>query len=211
VDTIVRPPDTGGTAAIVPPRRWLRVVILAVVGTVAALATLGSIWIANYAPLVQGSTGFGTLRRDVKEVDVDAFDMRGTGFTVPTGRTATFRYRFSILNEGPVAVRIDSVGTPLGEDGSLRRAIRVVPDLWADDGGTGPPREEPWHPFTLPSGGEAVVVMEAAYDGRCISRGESIGWYWEPVSFSIFGISRNDIIESGVEVRFIGDGSCGTS
>jgi hypothetical protein len=183
-------------------------VALAVGSVLVVGLAVGSIWIANYEPLVQGSLGFGTLRRDVKEVDVDAFDMRGTVFTVPTGRTATFRYRFSILNGGPVAVKINDIGSPPGDGDLTRHAIRVIPDVWADDGVIGPPPEEPWHPFMLRPGGEAVVVMEAAYDGRCMHRADDVSWYWEPISFSILGVSRHAYLESGVEVRFTGDRSC---
>jgi hypothetical protein len=187
---------------------------LVVVGIVVTLLTLGSIWIANYAPLVQGSLELSTDRDDVKMIRVDAFDMRGTVFTVPTGRTATFRYRLSISNSGPVAVRIDSIGTSDGSDGEgsmIRRAIEVIPDPWRSGGIVGYSSEEPWHPFTLAPGREAVVVMEAVYGGRCMGRGDSVAWYWEPVSFSVLGVPRNEIIEAGVEVRLTGDGSCGTA
>jgi len=122
-----------------------RVLILVVVALVATLLTLGSIWIANYAPLVQGSLGSSTDRTDVKMVRVDAFDMRGTVFTVPTGRTATFRYRLSISNSGPAAVRIDSIGTSAGSVGVgtlTRRAVEVIPDPWRSSGPIGFTSEE---------------------------------------------------------------------
>jgi hypothetical protein len=213
VDTIIRPPATEGHPAIAPRRRWPRALIFVVLGIVATLLTLGGIWIANYMPLVQGSLGSSTHRADVKMVRVDAFDMRGTVFTVPTGRTATFRYRLSISNSGPVTVRIDSIGASDGSEGEAsltRRAIEVIPDTWASGGTVGYSSEEPWHPFTLPAGQEAVVVMEATYDGRCMARGDSVTWHWEPVSFSVLGVPRDDIVHTGVEVRFTGDGSCGT-
>jgi hypothetical protein len=160
---------------------------------------------------VQGSLGFGTERTDVKVLQVDSFDMAGTVFTVPTGRTATFRYRLSISNSGPMGVRIDSIGTSDGSDGEgslTRRAIEVIPDPLGSDGTVGHTSEEPWHPITLPPGREAVIVMEATYDGRCMGRGNSVSWYWEPLTFSVLGIPRRDIVEAGVEVRFTGDGSC---
>ena len=210
MDTIIRPPDTVvGPGTIIPGRRWPKIALLALVGLVATGLAAGSLWIANYEPLVQGSLGFGTLRPDVKQVDVDAFDMRGTVFTVPTGRTATFRYRYSILNDGLVPVRIDEIGTPPEEADLTRHAIRVIPNVWAEGADSLPSSEEPWHPFTLPPGGEAVIVMEAEYHGRCLQRGDFVSWFWEPVSFSIFGVSRHADLESGVEVRFTGDGSCG--
>ena len=211
MDTIVRPPDTSEAPTIARRRRWPRVVILVVLGIVGTLLALGTIWIANYMPLVQGSLGLRTDRDDVKMVRVDAFDMRGTVFTVPTGRTAAFSYRLSISNSGPVAVRIDDIGTSDGTDGEgslTRRAIEVIPDPWRSGGTVGYTSEEPWHPFTLSPGREAVVVMEAVYDGRCMGRRDSVTWYWEPVSFSVLGVPRTDIIEAGVEVRFTGDGSC---
>jgi hypothetical protein len=214
VDTIVRPPQTSEAPTIAPRRRWPRVLTLVVVGIVVTLLTLGSIWIANYAPLVQGSLELSTDRTDVKIVRVDAFDMRGTVFTVPTGRTATFRYRLSISNSGPVAVRIDSIGTSAGSVGAgslTRRAVEVIPDPWRSSGPIGFTSEEPWHPFTLAPGREAVVVMEAEYHGRCMQRGDSVSWFREPVTYSIFGVSRHADLQAGVEVRFTGDGSCGTA
>jgi hypothetical protein len=51
--------------------------------------------------------------------------------------------------------------------------------------------------------------MEATYDGRCMGRGDGISWYSEPVTFSVLGVPRYDIVHAGVEVRFTGDGSCG--
>ncbi|HEX6580573.1 MAG TPA: hypothetical protein VF195_06860 [Actinomycetota bacterium] len=180
MDTIVRPTTTHSEP---PPirHRWVRLLILVSAFTGALAITLGTMWVTNYMPLVQGSVAFGTARTDVRAVQVDAFDMRGTVFTVPTGRNATFHYRFSLSNEGPVAVRIESVGTPSREGPLTRRAVEVIPDPWGSEGPIGYTSEEPWHPFTLSPGGEAVVVMEARYDGRCLDRGDGAAWYWEPL------------------------------
>lgn len=171
------------------------------------LLTLGSIWIANDVPLGQGSFGFGTLRSDVRQIDIDAFDVSGVVFEVPVGREGRFRYRFSIRNDGPFAVTIRQIGDsePGGGDSRLgRRAVGFVADAYA---GTRSPFER-WHAFSLAPGGEALIEMEAFYRGRCIERDSFLSWNVEPVTFSILGITRKDFVPVGVEVRFTGDGSC---
>jgi hypothetical protein len=182
-----------------------------VVGIVATLLTLGSIWIANYMPLVQGSSRSRTSRPDVKMVHVDAFDMRGTVFTVPTGRTATFRYRLPISNSGLVALRIDSIGTSDGSDGAgslTRRAVEVIPDPWRSGGTVGYTSEgalAPLHPPSGPRGrrrhgGDVRRTMHGSRRQRLL--------VWGAVDLLDPGVPRHDTLEAGVEVRPTGDGSC---
>jgi hypothetical protein len=180
-------------------------VVLIVIGLLALGLAVGSIWIANYVPLEQGSYGFGTLRSDVREIDIDAFDISGVVFEVPVGRDGRFRYRFSIRNDGPVPVTIRQIGSsgPWGGDPQLgRRAMRLVADASA---GTASPFER-WHAFSLAPGREALIEMEAVYHGRCMQRGDGVSWSWEPLTFSILGVTRHDDVPVGVEVRFVGTG-----
>lgn len=167
--------------------------------------TLGSIWLANDVPLEQGNFGFGTQRSDVRQIDINSFDISGVVFEVPVGREGRFRYRFSIRNDGPFAVTIRRIGDigPWGGDSQLgRRPVGLVTNAYA---GTASPFE-PWHEFSLAPGGEALIEMEAFYRGRCIERNSSIWWNVEPMSFSILGITREDFVPVGVEVRFVGTG-----
>jgi hypothetical protein len=207
MDTIVRPPVAAPPSDEPPPRRrrWVRILVLVVIGLLLLGLPVGSIWIANDVPIEQGSFGFGTLRSDVRQIDIDSFDISGVVFEVPVGREARFRYRFSIRNDGPFAVTIRQIGDtgPWGGDSRLgRRAVGVVADAYA---GTASPFER-WHAFSLPPGGEALIEMEASYRGRCIDRDSSISWNVEPMTFSILGITREDFVPVGVEVRFVGTG-----
>jgi hypothetical protein len=204
VDTIVRPPQTNDLELAAAPRRrrwpWLGLVVL-----VTIVLVVGSIWIANYVPLAQGSSGFGTLRSDVHVTNIDAFDISGVVFDVQVGREVTFRYRFSIRNAGPLAVTIHAVG---GQDtgGSAdlgRRAVRVN-----DDPYTNTSSFEPWHSFALAPGDEALIEMEAVYRGRCLGEGDAMFWNREPVTYSILGLPRHEDVMVGVEVRFVGTGDC---
>lgn len=166
---------------------------------------MGSIWIANDVPLEQGSFGFGTLRSDVRQIDIDAFDVSGVVFEVPVGREGRFRYRFSIRNEGPFAVTIRQIGSsgPWGADSRLgRRAVGFVADAYP---GTRSPFER-WHAFSLAPGREALIEMEAVYHGRCMQPGDTVSWSWESVTFSILGVTREDLVPVVVEVRFVGTG-----
>ena len=207
METIVRPPAAAPPSVVPPPRRrrWVRIVVLSVIGLLVVGLTVGSIWIANDVPLGQGSFRFGTLRSDVRQLEIDAFDVSGVVFEVPVGREARFRYRFSIRNDGPFAVTIRQIGDtgPWGGDSRLgRRAVGVVADAYA---GTRSPFER-WHAFSLAPGREALIEMEAFYRGRCIERDSSVSWDMEPVTFSVLGITREDFVPVGVEVRFVGTG-----
>jgi hypothetical protein len=89
-----------------------------------------------------------------------------------------------------------------------RYPVRVVPDVWKP-GYQGLPPFEPWRPFRLAAGGEAVIEMEATQERGCIERNASLGWNSEPVGFSVFGIPRQTDFTPNVEVRFVGTEPCG--
>jgi hypothetical protein len=207
VDTIVRPPETDHPELAAAPRRrrwpWLALLVLPTI-----LLLVGSIWIANYDPLVQGSSTFGALRKDVRETRIDAFDLSGLVFEVPTGRDATFRYRFSIRNNGPIGVTIRSVGATSGSGSTRlhRTAVRVVPSFEAPT-----QTSEPWHAFSLAPGDEAIIEMKAVYHGICKQPNTATSWNTEPFTFSVLGVTRHEDVMVGVEVRFVGTGECGKS
>jgi hypothetical protein len=173
----------------------------------------GSSWEAsgwrNDVPLEQGSFGFGTSRSGVRQIDIDSFDISGVVFEVPVGREGRFRYRFSIRNDGPLAVTIRQIGYADPDGGNSRFERRAVGLLADASGGTASPFDR-WHSFSLPPGQEALIEMEAVYHGRCLRRGDAMGWNKEPVTFSILGVTRHEEIGVGVEVRFVGTG-CGSS
>ena len=207
MDTIVRPPAAAPPSVAPRPRRrgWIRIVVLAVIGLLLIGVTVGSIWLANDVPLEQGNFGFGTSRSDVRQIDIDSFDISGVVFEVPVGREGRFRYRFSIRNDGPFAVTIRQIGSsgPWGSDSRLgRRAVGLVSDASV---GTASPFDR-WHTFSLAPGREALIEMEAVYHGRCMQRGDAVSWNIEPVTFSVLGITREDFVPVGVEVRFVGTG-----
>jgi hypothetical protein len=206
VDTIVRPPETHDPELAPASRRrrwpWLGLFVF-----IAIVLVVGSIWIANYVPLIQGSFGFGTPRAGVRQFSVDAFDVRGQVYEVPVGREGAFRYRFSIRNDGPVSVTVNDIGATEGGGSSRlsRRPVSVAPDAYAQPVS----KYEPWHEFSLAPGNEAIIEMEARYRGRCLERGDALSWNSEPVTFSIFGLPRHEYVMVGVEVRFVGTGECG--
>lgn len=163
------------------------------------------VWLANHVPIVQGSSLFGTARSDVRQIEIDAFDLSGYVFEVPTGRAATFRYRFSIRNDGPFAVTIRHVAAHDGDGPArvTRRAVRIDTAPLS-----GPIAYQPWHPFTLDPGDEATLEMQATYEGMCMARGDALSWNREPVTFSVLGVTRHEDVMVGVEVRFVGTGDC---
>ena len=86
--------------------------------------TVGSIWVANYDPFVNGFIGYGPQDDRIRIVEVNAFGISGRVFELPVSGSARFRYRHSIHNDGPTAVRIEHIGSPRSEPSA---ALRIVP------------------------------------------------------------------------------------
>jgi hypothetical protein len=121
---------------------------------------------------------------------------------VPVSGPTRFRYRFSILNDGPVAVRIDTVDA--ATKGEVRlRPFRAIPDLSVLRDGRWV--FEPWHPFILRPGHDATIEMEVSFRPRsCLPRSTTLMWWPETIGFSVLGFARATTFESNVEVHIVG-------
>jgi hypothetical protein len=51
--------------------------------------------------------------------------------------------------------------------------------------------------------------MQATYERGCIERGGALGWYFERVAFSVYGLPREANFVTDAEVRFVGTEACG--
>ena len=203
MDTVVRPPEAPpgqptvtGTAR----RRWPRRVGVGAL-TLALLAIVaGVVWVSNVEPLGPGSSAFAIRdpRVEASERPIDAFDVSGVVDTVKAEKGSTFRYVVSIRNDGPVAVTIKAVG---GDGGAIsRRAVAVNLHPYENGSVFGP-----FAPFKLGRGEEAFIQMEVrvSEDG-CIEGRGFVGWYAEPITYTIFGITRHSFVETGTEIRLGG-------
>ena len=169
--------------------------------TLALLAIVaGVVWVSNVEPLGPGSSAFaiGDPRVEASERPIDAFDVSGVVDTVKAEKGSTFRYVVSIRNDGPVAVTIKAVG---GDGGAIsRRAVAVNLHPYENGSVFGP-----FAPFKLGRGEEAFIQMEVrvSEDG-CIEGRGFVGWYAEPITYSIFGITRHSFVETRTEIRVEG-------
>jgi hypothetical protein len=173
----------------------------------------GVTWIANYDPLVAGNfPAFAPADPALRMKDVEAFGVSRRILSVEVQRGDRFSYRFSIRNNGPVGITVTRIGSSrFDQQGNVvtRYPVRVIPDVWIRDGRGTLPAFEPWHAFSLRPGQEAIVEMEATYERGCIERGGTLGWYVEPVAFSVYGLPRETNFVTGAEVRFLGTEGCG--
>jgi hypothetical protein len=212
VDTIVRPPTAPPTEPVeATRRRWPRRVSVAALVLALAIVGSGSVWVANHDPFSPGSIGFAPPRHVSRVIEVDAFDRTGRVFVVRTSGPSVIRYRFSIRNDGPVAITIGRIGLTRSDQEDIvitRFPVRLIPDLWRRNGDPRLPSFEPWHPFTLQPDQEAAIEMEATLKQPCLERGTHLSWWSEEISFSILGIPRTETFESDLEVRFVGTGAC---
>jgi hypothetical protein len=177
---------------------------------VLAIAAAGT-WIARYDPLAPGSFGYAPpkgVRAQVIDVSYALGDVPRI-FRIPAATGMTFRYPFSIWNDGPVSVTIDDIGT-FGTHSDFivtRRPVRVQVD--PHEGPTG----SPWiafHPFTLAPEHEAAIEMEAAVHRGCIDPGSSMSLVSEDVTYSVFGVTRHVDFTPDVAIVLIGTpASCG--
>jgi hypothetical protein len=152
VDTIVRPPDAPTEAPIAPrPRRRSPAILL--IPIIVAVVLFASTWISNYDPFIPGTRGYSPQDPRMRTSDVSVFGVNGRVFTVPTSDPTHFRYTFSIVNDGPIAVTITGVGSPVDEPPAAltTHPVRVIPDE-RSPGPDGDLVYEPWHPFVLRPG-----------------------------------------------------------
>ena len=210
MDTIVRPPGTPPLAPIAGRRHWPRRVAFTAAVVLLSVVAGGSIWIANYDPFIPGSRGYGPQDPRIRVTEVDALGTSGRVYDFPAGGPARFRYTFSIVNDGPVAVTIEGVGPPIAEQTSeiTRRPVRVIPDE-RTPGPDGNLVYTAWHPVVLAPGGEAGIEMELTFDPRvCVERGSRFSAWPETIRYSVFGIHRTTTFESDLEVRIVGSERC---
>ena len=207
MDTVVRPPDSiSPSIATARRRRWPRIVLSVLVFLGVGLL-VGSIWVANYDPFVRGFIGYGPHDGRIRVVEVDAFGVSGRVFELPVSGPARFRYRLSIHNDGPIAVRIDHVGSPRSEQVALRIVpVEVIPDLTANDDYYS---FEPWHPFVLKPGHDAAIEMLLTYDNDiCFPVGDSERMWPLPVNYRVFGVPRQTQFEVDPDVHVVGTEDC---
>lgn len=205
----MRPPETNDPELAAARRRrrwpWLALLVLATI-----LLLVGSIWIANYDPFITGTRGYAPQDPLMRVTEVNALGAEGRVFTVPTNGATSFRYTFSIVNGGPVAVKIEGVGLPFSAQiGEVRRRpVRVAPDEQTP-GPDGNLVYEPWHPFVLRPGKEPGIEMFVTFRPEiCLPRSTTLSWWPETIRFSVFGISRETTFESNLDVRIVGTVNC---
>jgi hypothetical protein len=198
VDTRIRPPVVV-RAAVEPGRRrrwpWIVLVVLALFLSV----FLG--WLVTFDPLGPGTHTFAIRDRSVvhEPVDVDAFGNSGIIDTVRMERGMRFRYLVSIANEGPLPITITDVSA--GSDQQIARHAVAMDTNTSDRDGT----LEPFAPFTMPSDAIATLEMEVTVSNDvCYEPNSSTGWYTEPVTFRVLGITRHADVETRLEIRLAG-------
>jgi hypothetical protein len=177
---------------------------------VAGALIFSSAWISNYDPFITGTRGYGPQDPRMRVTEVSALGAEGRVFTVPTDGATRFRYTFSIVNDGPVAVTITGVGSPLAEPHSevFWHPVRVIPDEQTP-GPDGNLVYEPWHAFALRPGKEAGIEMLVIFRPTvCLGRGTTLSWWPESIRYSVFGIPRRTTFESNLEVHITGTTSC---
>ena len=206
MDTIVRPPEAppdGPIATGTRHRRWPR----RVAGIVVALLLLAlvsyAIWVSNVEPLGRGSFGSGIQdpRVQASERSVDAFGVSGLIDTVKVQKGTTFTYRVSIRNDGPVPVMIKDIGMRGGAITTRVVAVNLHP---YENGG--PARGFiPFAGFRLDPHEDAIIEMQTQVGANaCVEGRGSSSWFQEPITYTIFGITRHSSVETGTEIRLVG-------
>ena len=163
-------------------------------------------WIATYDPFMPGHILYRALDPRIVTRDVSGLGAEGRLYEFRASGPATFHYRFTILNDGPISVRITSVRPTTSEEIHVR-PVRVIPDLSVAPDGRW--RWEPWHAFSLEPGHDATIEMEVTFTPiRCLDRGWRLGWWPETIGFSVFGVPRTTAFESDADVRIVGTEDC---
>jgi hypothetical protein len=178
-----------------------------VAGIVFALLLLavvsGSVWISNVEPLGRGSFGSGIQdpRVQASERSVDALGVSGLINTVKVEKGTTFTYLVSMRNDGLVPVTIEDIG--MGGGAITTRVVAVNPHPYENGG---PSRGfTPFAAFRLDPEQEAIIEMEAQVGANaCVEGRGSTSWFQEPVTYTIFGITRHSSVETGTEIRLVG-------
>lgn len=175
---------------------------------IVAVLVSGSAWVMTYDPFVPGFRGYAPQDQRIRVIDVDGLGASGQVFEMPVSGETRFRYRFSIANDGPVAIRIDDVGGELRDEVRLE-PVRVTPDLTRITAADADSAFDAWDPFVLQPGRHAAIEMEVTFrPGACLAQGTSLVWWPETIAFSVFGIPRETPFESNLEVRIVGTEDC---
>jgi hypothetical protein len=188
---------------------------MAVLGVMAIAATVGGVWVANVEPLDGGSTILGpksvhvttpSQRPHVTARRVDALGVSGMVLRIPVSPGMRFTYEVTIRNGGNVPVEIQDVGSEFAGEQVARHVVAAEPD----HRGGALEDPQPFQPFTLQPGQEAGLVLEVRVaDDPCVTEPGSIGWWWEPVTFRVFGlpwVERTQDVETGTEIALVGRG-----
>jgi hypothetical protein len=206
VDTIVRPPEAppeGPASAATKPRRWPRRVVGIVVLLLLIVVVGGIVWVSNIEPLGRGS--FGSAIRDPRvqasEHHVLAFGVIGLINTVKVEKGTTFTYLVSIRNNGPVPVTIKDIS--MKGRAITTQVVAVNPHPYENGG---PSRGLiPFAAFRLDPDQEAIIEMEVQVGtDACVEGPGFTSWFQEPVTYTIFGITRHSFVETGTEIRLVG-------
>lgn len=212
VDTRVRPPQSppsnGDTTTVRGHhRRWLRWVLLGPVVLLIAGVTTATILVSNYQPFHAGYKQYGPpsgVSATVTKIDwLDAPPNVQT-IRIPAYKGLTFDYRFSIWNHGPVSITVTQLGTPLAEQrgiGFTAVPVRINPNVYAypPPGGTwGPVRSVTLQPRQMMALEMRVTITS------CMDRGSLTRWNSVPVSFTMFGIHRDVLAPTNVQIDLVG-------
>jgi len=117
-------------------------------------------------------------------------------------RPRPFDYQISIRNDGTLPVTIRNVGEASGQIARSVVAMNLYPYV---NPGAAPDVYVPFAPFRLRSGQEARIELEVhVSDVACVQPGMISGWSQEPITYSIFGITRHSYVETRTEIRLEG-------
>ena len=159
---------------------------------------------SNVEPLGRGSFGSGIQdpRAKASERYVDAFDVSGVINTVKVEAGTTFLYKVSIRNDSFLPVTITDIGPQNGGDIS-RHVVAVNLHLYENGGPSA--GWTPFAPFRLDPGQEAGIEMEAQVGpNACVGGPGFASWFQEPITYTIFGITRHSLVETGTEIQLVG-------
>src|SRR6266550_3329957 len=147
------------------------------------------------------SGGIQDPRMKASQSYVDAFGVSGLINTVKVEKGTTFTYLVSIRNDGPVPVTIKDIGM---KGGAITTRVAAFNPHPYEDGG--PSRGfVPFAPFRLDPEQGSVVEMEVQVgENACVEGAGFSSWFEEPITYTIFGITRHSFVETGTEIRLGG-------